>query len=445
MTTTEIRISSTPEGAQRLANVTTKTNGNGVAPGRIPPWSNDMEESLLGAMLLNRDARALGIDLLTSAAFYKPAHGWIFDAMLTLHHQGGKVDPVTVAEVLRREGRTQTVCTKNGLLRLLADTPASANASHYAGVLAEMAACRNAIALADAVRDAGYRMEIEQLDELLAGGMDRVLATLGSRQGPPRPPVDLLDMLGSDERPPDFIVPGLLERGDRGIISGGEGGGKTTLFRQFGVQIAAGIHPFRLDEMPPRRVVHFDFQERQPQSEREYVKLRQRVDQRVGRGFLTVHHRRHGMNILNGGDRRWLRDGIGDAAAEVVVIGPIYRMFKAPKGASKHDEEVAEEVQLALDEISEELGGLVYLLEAHSPHGSMNDRAGWRPIGASAWIRWPEFGFGLRPLKVREGEVRSRGVGLVRFRQDRDRHRTWPGTLLYGNVWPWEADPAEIF
>ncbi|MDQ1379738.1 MAG: replicative helicase, partial [Actinomycetota bacterium] len=73
---------------------------------RIPPHNIEAEESLLGAMMLSREAITAAVEArLESSDFYKPAHGSIFEAAYGLHSRGEPVDPVTVAEELRRAGQ----------------------------------------------------------------------------------------------------------------------------------------------------------------------------------------------------------------------------------------------------------------------------------------------------------------------------------------------------
>src|SRR5947208_5509202 len=73
--------------------------------GRVPPNNLEAEESLLGAMLLSRDAIVSAVEIqLTGADFYKPAHGHIFDAITSIYAQGEPADPVTVADELNRAG-----------------------------------------------------------------------------------------------------------------------------------------------------------------------------------------------------------------------------------------------------------------------------------------------------------------------------------------------------
>ena len=80
------------------------TEGSRRGPSaRIPPHNLEAEESLLGAMMLSRDAITAAIEAhLEPSDFYKPAHGAIYAAAYALHSRGEPVDTVTVAEELRR-------------------------------------------------------------------------------------------------------------------------------------------------------------------------------------------------------------------------------------------------------------------------------------------------------------------------------------------------------
>jgi len=124
---------------------------------RIPPHNIEAEESLLGAMLLSRDAITAAVEAhLDPAAFYKPAHGHLFDAILDLYGQGEPVDVVTVSEELRRKGLLEALGGRGTLLRLQAVTPASANAAHYAQIVGELALLRRLIAVAGEIAEEAY-------------------------------------------------------------------------------------------------------------------------------------------------------------------------------------------------------------------------------------------------------------------------------------------------
>jgi len=125
--------------------------------GRVPPHNLEAEESLLGAMLLSRDAITAAVEVGVEAAdFYKPAHTHLFEAVLSLYGQGEPVDPVTVAEELRRADLLDSLGGRTTLLRLQAATPASANATHYAKIVNELALLRRLIGVAGDIAEMGY-------------------------------------------------------------------------------------------------------------------------------------------------------------------------------------------------------------------------------------------------------------------------------------------------
>src|SRR5687767_15249487 len=95
---------------------------------RVPPHNLQAEESLLGAMLLSRDAIVEAVQICGADDFYKPAHGHVFDAVTSLYAQGEPADPVTVADELRRAGLLEAVGGPATLISLQANTPAIGNA-----------------------------------------------------------------------------------------------------------------------------------------------------------------------------------------------------------------------------------------------------------------------------------------------------------------------------
>ena len=127
------------------------------AVGRVPPHNLEAEESLLGAMLLSRDAISVATAArVESSDFHKPAHAHVYEAVISLYGQGEPVDPVTVAEELRRAELLDAMGGRQTLLRLQAATPASANATHYAKIVSELALLRRLIAVAGEIAEMGY-------------------------------------------------------------------------------------------------------------------------------------------------------------------------------------------------------------------------------------------------------------------------------------------------
>ena len=120
--------------------------------GRVPPHSIQAEESLLGAMLLSRDAIAAAVEVVSADDFYKPVHGHVYDAITALFGQGEPVDPVTVADQLRRAGLLDAVGGPAALVTLQAGTPAVGSAARYGRI----AMLRRLIGVAGEIAELGY-------------------------------------------------------------------------------------------------------------------------------------------------------------------------------------------------------------------------------------------------------------------------------------------------
>jgi len=126
--------------------------------GRVPPHNMAAEESLLGAMLLSRDAISSASMACSAEDFYKPAHGHVFDAIISLHGQGEPADPVTVSDELRRAGLLDAIGGPAMLVSLQANTPATSNAASYAKIVEEHALLRRLIAVAGEIAEIGYQV-----------------------------------------------------------------------------------------------------------------------------------------------------------------------------------------------------------------------------------------------------------------------------------------------
>src|SRR5688500_16608080 len=124
-----------------------RRGGRGDAPrpgNRVPPHNLQAEESVLGAVLLSRDAMgAVSEKGLRPDHFYKPGHQHIFDAVAALYRSGHPVDTITVADELRRAGLLEQVGGAEALHALQNATPAISNASHYARIVQDTALLRS--------------------------------------------------------------------------------------------------------------------------------------------------------------------------------------------------------------------------------------------------------------------------------------------------------------
>jgi replicative DNA helicase len=137
---------------------------SGQQAGRVPPHNLEAEESLLGAMLLSRDAIADAAQICSADDFYKPAHGHVFDAIYSLYGRGEPADPVTVADDLARQGLLEVIGGSETLIRLQVNTPATSNAARYARIVEEHALLRRLIGVAGEIAELGYSVPDDVVD-----------------------------------------------------------------------------------------------------------------------------------------------------------------------------------------------------------------------------------------------------------------------------------------
>src|SRR3984885_7436068 len=134
--------------------------------GRIPPHNLEAEESLLGAMLLSRDAIAVAMETCQPSDFYKSTHGHIFEAITSLYGRGEPADWVTVTEELRRRELLETIGDPSVFVSLQANTPSPGNAEYYARIIEEHALLRRLVSVAGEITELGYSIP-EDVSEVL--------------------------------------------------------------------------------------------------------------------------------------------------------------------------------------------------------------------------------------------------------------------------------------
>lgn len=124
--------------------------------GRQPPQDMAAEQSVLGGMLLSKDAIADVLEKLRPGDFYRPAHQNVYDAILDLYGRGEPADAVTVAAELDRRGLLRRVGGAPYLHTLISTVPTAANAGYYAGIVAEKALLRRLVEAGTRVVQYGY-------------------------------------------------------------------------------------------------------------------------------------------------------------------------------------------------------------------------------------------------------------------------------------------------
>jgi replicative DNA helicase len=123
---------------------------------RQPPQDIPAEQSVLGGMLLSKDAIADVVEGLQGADFYRPAHQVIFDCILDLYGRGEPADAITVAAELNRTDQLSKMGGAVYLHTLIASTPTAANAGYYAAIVAEQAVLRRLVEAGTRVVQLGY-------------------------------------------------------------------------------------------------------------------------------------------------------------------------------------------------------------------------------------------------------------------------------------------------
>lgn len=221
----------------------------------------------------------------------------------------------------------------------------------------------------------------------------------------------------------DWAVPGMFEYGDRFILTGGEGKGKSTLIRQWLVQISCGIHPLTLKSIDPVPTLLVDLENPPTQLSRELGKLKTAAGKAWGTAPFRVESHSEGWDLLDKDNQKRLRDLVKMSGAVVVGIGPLYRMLG---GEDEKLDGPANALSGFLSELSEECA---ILIEAHVPHPGPGNQIITRPIGSSVWKRWPNFGMYLN------GDTGA----LKPWRGGRDESREWPAALKRNGKWPWTA------
>lgn len=385
----------------------------------------DAERGLLGACLLSDAAVDAALNIVVPADFRIPRHQAIFAKMAEMRENGEIIDVVTVASYFDEAEAL-------GFLHELQNaTPSIAAAREYARIIAGWALRRRLILASAGIADLANNSDdpMQMIEE--AKGL---IADIDLPPGASEPDQNIDEFVADVDVTHRWLIPGFMEYRDRMLVSGLEGSGKTWLLRQIAVRAAAGIHPWTNDPVPPVNVLYMDVENSSRQIARSMSAMRSAAGPSLDPSRLRVISRPNGLNLSTRSDKRWLIERCRANDAQLLVIGPVYRLMAGT--ASSGDiggEDQARTVTAALDEIRIHCDvGL--LMETHAPHGSSSMGRDLRPFGSSVWLRWPEFGWGLRPCDPED----SREYLVEHWRGPRD-EREWPRKLIKGGRWPWTA------
>lgn len=395
------------------------------------PHDLDVEAAALGCAIATRPAREQVLEL-NVEDFYMPRHQHVFAAIARLHGAGQPVDALTVSRELDKAGLLDECGGKAMVTELIVAAPVSSSAGAYVTIIADLAARRRLMAAASDVIARAEEPDAD-LDELLGGVAQwpDVVRVPTSDVAPAARVIDVIE--AARHREHRFLVPDWIERQDRTGVTGFEGAGKTTLLRQWAVQMASGINPLLFSSITPLGVLYVDLQDTADQAGSEFDRLVATADGRFNPDLLHLVNWREGIDLRSRRDFRRLDRLMEIHQPDVLMIGPHYKTYKLRGGERSADEQPAIEASLALDELLARHDAALFI-EMHCPHGDGGDRAGLRPFGPSLWLRWPEFGIGLKPERGSNG----RTVDVVEWRGARDRRRLLPRKFRSGGRWPWQ-------
>lgn len=232
----------------------------------------------------------------------------------------------------------------------------------------------------------------------------------------------------------EWVIDGLIERGERVMVVAAEGVGKTMLARQVAILCGTGVHPFTYQRMRQVRTLTVDLENPEKIIRRTSRNI---MNEAMKRGYVRKADahlliKPAGLDLMTSVDRNVLETAIEQVQPELLVIGPLYKAFVDP--GNKTSEAVAVEVARYLDYIRETYKCALWM-EHHAPLGTSMSTRDLRPFGSAVWSRWPEFGIALTP-DLTAGMAYTYDV--KHFRGARD-ERQWPTKMKRGTLFPFEV------
>ncbi|MEN0049030.1 MAG: replicative DNA helicase [Bacteroidota bacterium] len=142
--------------------------------GKLPPQAPKLEEAILGAIMLDKDAMPVVVDVLPKEAFYKPAHNKIYAAMRLLFAEGKPIDMLTVSEALKKAGDLEMVGGPFYLAELTGRVASAANIEYHSRLVSQKYMQRELIRAATRIVKDAYE-DTKDVFELIAEAENAVL------------------------------------------------------------------------------------------------------------------------------------------------------------------------------------------------------------------------------------------------------------------------------
>lgn len=147
---------------------------------RVLPHSVEAEQSVVGSMLMDKDAIVVASEIITGEDFYQKQYGILFEAMVELHEQGSPVDLVTLQNRLREKDVPPEISSLEFVRDIITAVPTSANIKYYAEIVAEKSKLRKLIRLNEEIANTCYAGK-ESLEFILEDTEKRVFQLVQKR------------------------------------------------------------------------------------------------------------------------------------------------------------------------------------------------------------------------------------------------------------------------
>ena len=149
---------------------------------RIMPNSLEAEQSVIGSMIMDKDAIVTVMEMLSQEDFYHQQYGLLFQAMVELYNAGQPVDLVTLQNKLRSMNVPSEVSSLEFIRDLLTAIPTSANVKYYAQIVKDKAVLRRLIKITEEIENQCYA-DTGELEDILADTERNVFGLLQNRTG----------------------------------------------------------------------------------------------------------------------------------------------------------------------------------------------------------------------------------------------------------------------
>ena len=170
-----------PENNRKVAQRMRPTMPAAVSAGRIPPQAVDVEQAVLGALMLDKNAVSDTLDLLLPASFYDPKHQYIYAAIRELFASSQPIDLLTVSNQLKKDGALEAAGGPAYISQLTSRVSSAAHIEYHARVIAEKHIKRELIHMSSEVLNMAFDDTKDVFDVL--GGAEEKLFKISQNTG----------------------------------------------------------------------------------------------------------------------------------------------------------------------------------------------------------------------------------------------------------------------